>query len=447
MIGQSLITASEDGSVLTHVTDSTTRKHVGTFAPSGIFVNKDKYFPLPTITFATESASNIAAGIKTTLDMVGAASGHTANELYAAVDLHMTDATAHNKTIPEKAAELMEREVPAGRLYDPVHTTLGFDGVMKKAMNGIEVEMKIDNISKAFLLDVSIDQTSDTVSFSFVSWVLSLFGPDKVQMPWNYHSAFCAFMKREGRIVHLFNLKDARFACLSRCAAIVLFHWEDFRDFLERNDCITNKLACLVRDAMELEYIRIVLAAVAAYGLQLISPFFRKTMGRSTHSELQHFFTKLYHLLKIHDLDSRFFQFDQPYFEEVSSALFDGIKSRDYYGEAVVSCIVAITTEHPTDCLMLVNLMRPEMSNLLSRQRGTYYGFGEHQNKSLNVFNQVENIDSAPTNNIQMERQCGDQDHRLFKKGALSATSQDNIIKYTTGMRNVDRDSSIFRSM
>ena len=43
----------------------------------------------------------------------------------------------------------------------------------------------------------------------------------------------------------------------------------------------------------------------------------------------------------------------------------------------------------PLNILMLVNLIRLEMSDLLSRHRGTYYGFGEHQDKALCV-NQME---------------------------------------------------------
>ena len=96
LIGDSIISAkNDDDSVLTHATDSTTRKRIGTFAPSGIHINR-KYLPLPTIELASESAINIAEGIKHTLDIVGAASQHTADELYSGVDLHMSDSTAHN---------------------------------------------------------------------------------------------------------------------------------------------------------------------------------------------------------------------------------------------------------------------------------------------------------------------------------------------------------------
>jgi len=41
--------------IITHATDSTTRKHVGTFAPSGLHINRDKYLPLPTLQITSET--------------------------------------------------------------------------------------------------------------------------------------------------------------------------------------------------------------------------------------------------------------------------------------------------------------------------------------------------------------------------------------------------------
>ena len=62
----------------------------------------------------------------------------------------------------------------------------------------------------------------------------------------------------------------------------------------------------------------------------------------------------------------------------------------DSQHDAKILATDAIATQHPEYCLMLVNLIRPEMSYLLSRHRSTYYGFSEHQDKSLYMFNQVQ---------------------------------------------------------
>ena len=205
--------------------------------------------------------------------------------------MHMTDSTNHSKGI---AKEVLTREKPAGQLFCKPHTALVFDAGIQSVINEVETAMKMENIFKGFLLKIDVDQKNDSVSLTFVIWIFSLFGLDLIQKPWNYHKDFVTYMKQHHENVHLFHMKDARFGCLSKCAAIVLHHWENFKSFLEANDYITNKLARLVRDTMEFEYIPVVLMFIAAFGIHLVHPFFCKTKGKSTHSELQFNFIDLY---------------------------------------------------------------------------------------------------------------------------------------------------------
>ena len=92
---------------------------------------------------------------------------------------------------------------------------------MEDVINVVEREMGLENIFQGFMLNVDVDRNKGTVSLSFVSWILSLFGPDLIQKPWNYNVDFKTYMKNEGESVHLFHLKDARFGCLSKSAAVV----------------------------------------------------------------------------------------------------------------------------------------------------------------------------------------------------------------------------------
>ena len=57
--------ADRDGAVITHSTDSTTRKKVGCFSPSCLHVNRDTYLPLPTLQISSETTQNIAKGVET----------------------------------------------------------------------------------------------------------------------------------------------------------------------------------------------------------------------------------------------------------------------------------------------------------------------------------------------------------------------------------------------
>ena len=128
-----------------------------------------------------------------------------------------------------------------------------------------KLSMGIENIFNGFLLDVDIDQRKETVSTVTVSWALSLFGPDNIQKPWNCYKDFQNFMQGKSKLTHLFLLKDACFAALSKSSAIICHHWDDFCSFLGSHEYFTNKLACLVQDASALEYIKTVVTVIASF--------------------------------------------------------------------------------------------------------------------------------------------------------------------------------------
>ena len=98
-------------------------------------------------------------------------------------------------------------------------------------------------------------------------------------------------------------------------------------------DYITNKPACLAHDAMQLEYIPVILSTIAAFGPHLIHPFFAKTKGKSTHSELREYFVTLYNSLMKKHIDSNFFEMSQPAFEGVSKNMFDSMKKNEYFSK------------------------------------------------------------------------------------------------------------------
>ena len=443
LISDEIMKADRDGAVITHATDSTTRKKVRCFSPSGLHVNRDTYLPLPTLQISSETTEIIAKGVQTTFQMLEAASQHKSADLYETVDLHMTDSTAHNKGVAAATAQLMGRKDPAGQLFCNPHTALGFDSGFQSVINKIEVDMGMENIFNGFLLDVSIDQNSEAVSVTFVSWILSLFGPDLIQKPWNYHEDFEIFMKRQGQKTHLFHMKDGRFGLLSQCSAIICYHWEDFTDFLDQHDYTTNKLACLVHDTMQFEYIPVILSTIASFGPHLTHPYFAKTKGKSTHSELREYFVTLHNSLMNKHIDTNFFEMSQPAFEGVSKQMFDNVKKNEY-SEEVIKAVSDMAREHIDDCTMLGNIVRSKMADVLAQQRGKYYGFGDAP-KEFYVFDQAENVDSAPTHNLEQERQCGGHDNRLHKKVNLQAVSRGNILKLTTKLRDVDSDKGKIR--
>ena len=197
---------------------------------------------------------------------------------------------------------------------------------------------------------------------------------------------------------------------------------------------------------MKFQYIKVVLIVVATFGIQLIHPFFCKTKGKASHSELQVYFTDLYASLRFDDIDERFFEFQDPCIRGVSSYMFHQIIQNEYSIDVVESLKVA-AIENMKESIVLGNIIKKEMATVLSRQRGKYYGFGEHGNE-FNVFEQAPNIDRAVTNDIEMERQCGDHDNRLNLKPNVKTVSRGNILKRTTELRDQDTENAaMFRRM
>ena len=90
--------------------------------------------------------------------------------------------------------------------------------------------------------------------------------------------------------------------------------------------------------------------------------------------------------------------------ESVTEELFTGVLAG--YGNSMVSAVREVAQEHLEDCLTLVNLCFPEMQTVLGRQRRNY-SLSEEFTAEYPVFDQCDNIDDTPVNNIAMERQCG----------------------------------------
>ena len=227
--GEELRRQKEAGAIICHATDSTTRKAVGKFAVSTLHVNKDQVIPLPILNISSESTDNVSDGVISGIEILAAASGQSTDAAYNCIDVHMTDATAHNKSIASNIAGKLNIDTPAGQIFCNVHTTLGFDSEMKNIVNEVEANIGMQNIFSGFAMDLD---TKGSITLNFVRWTLNLFGPDKIQKPWNLHLLFLEYMTKHNKPVKLFAMKDARFGNLSKSAAIVIYHWNDFIKFL-----------------------------------------------------------------------------------------------------------------------------------------------------------------------------------------------------------------------
>ena len=135
----------------------------------------------------------------------------------------------------------------------------------------------------------------------------------------------------------MFAYKDQRFVCLSRAAAVVLFilPWVDL--FLQKRLNITNRLACIDRGFLNIEYLIPVFTVFAAVGIQLIEPFYCKTIStEATLTLLKEFYQNLHDTMS-NPVTFEFFDFKSPWFPCVSQGLLKGVC--ESYTAEVVSCV------------------------------------------------------------------------------------------------------------
>ena len=214
--------------------------------------------------------------------------------------------------------------------------------------------------------------------------------------------------------------------------------------FLSANPHISNKLACLVRELMNLPHLKVIYAVFSLLGIHLIEPFYARTIQQdATHTTLKAFFQGLYNNLIKNKADDHFLSLDRPFFSGVSKNLFSAVK--ESYGPTVVSSVIEVAHEHEADVLMLVNHMLPELGKTLARQRRDYGLDEEAFPVEFRVEDQATNIDDTPTNNMEMERLMGKTDYRLQKLQTLGAASRSIVLQKTKALREASQDPD-FRS-
>ena len=139
-----LMMEKEKGRMVTHASDSTTKKGVGQFIVQGQHVGQDCPYSLPILSIHGEATEDIAIQEDMGMEVVAAVRGVKVEEIYQLVDTHITDSTEYNKGFAEHLAEMYNLEKPAGQLFCGTRTALGFSSAMNKVVRILEAEMKMD---------------------------------------------------------------------------------------------------------------------------------------------------------------------------------------------------------------------------------------------------------------------------------------------------------------
>ena len=435
----------EDGRMVTLASDSTTRKGVGQFQGQGIHIGNGSAFPLPLLSISSETREDIAEQLGMGLQILSICSGEPVDSLAGKLDTLLTDSVEHNKGVNEILAKLYDLDTAPGQIFCGTHTVLGFSDKMDKMVSFIETKMKLETVLAKFMVAIDLDSKHHSLASQALDMCLKLVAPEYVQKPWNYYKQYCCYLQSKEVEISLFSYKDHRFGCLSRAAAVLLHNYDHLSSFLDDNPQISNKLACGVRELLGLPYLKVIFCVYASLGIQLIEPFYARTIQQGqTHTTLQKFYKGLYSSLSTEAVSADFFSFSQPAFPGVSENLLKGVK--ESYGLTVLQSVVLVAQEQEDDVLLLINYILPELGCTLAKQRRDYGLDTELYPVQFPVEDQASVIDDTPTNNMDMERLMGKADQRLKKYQTLSATSRSIVLQKTQQLRANHGSSSKFRS-
>lgn len=361
----------EEGHMITLASDSTTRRDVGKFMGMGVHIGKEGSLTLPLLGIGSETKDDIAQQLSMGLEQLSICSGVPVKELLEQVDVLFTDSVEHNKGVNFILQEMFDLDKPPGQLFCGTHTCLGFSSAQNKVVTEVEAKMKLETVLSHFMVGMELDSKSGSLAGQALDMQLKLVAPEYKHKSWNYHGLYTNYLEQRNIELSLFSYKDARFGLLGRASAVLLHNLCHIESFLADHPHISNKLACLVRELMNLPHLKVVYACFALLGVHLVEPFYSRTIQPdATHSSLKVFYQGLYDSLSMGRVTTFFFELNEPHFPGVSHELFNSVKKS--YGCTVLEAVKEVALEQEDDVLMLINLMLPELAKTLGRQRRDY---------------------------------------------------------------------------
>ena len=212
------------------------------------------------------------------LEILSAVSGIQVKELADQVDTLLTDSTEHNKGVNIILQELYQLDKPAGQIFCGTHTTLGLSNAMNTTVLRIELKMGLDKLLSKFMCSMELDSKNCSLAGQALDMMLKLVAPEYRHKAWNYYGLFTQYLEQRGVELTLFAYKDHRFGCLSRASAVLIFNYEHIEGFLSSNPQISNKLACLVHELLNLPHLKVIFTAFSILGVYPIEPFYAHTI-------------------------------------------------------------------------------------------------------------------------------------------------------------------------
>ena len=180
-----LVKGKEEGKMITHASDSTTKPKVGQFIGQGIHIGQNSALPLPLLPICGEKKEDIAAQLGMGLEILSACSIVPVEQLARQVETLLTYSTEHNKGVTVILQELYQLDTLPGQIYCGTHTTLGFSDSMNSIVTKIELKMGLDKVLNTFMCSMDIDTKNGSLAGQAYDMMLKLFTPEYQHKSWN----------------------------------------------------------------------------------------------------------------------------------------------------------------------------------------------------------------------------------------------------------------------
>ena len=416
--------------------DCTSRSKVGKMG-AALVLTDGKARALKMQKMASETQDNLADTLIHQLKRTVEISPHSVEIIYAAINLLLSDSCGVNTGIGKVLSAKLGLTYKPGHLLCCIHSVLGFS-------NGI-VE-----IWCIYQLDIGHNKMYPSISGfdpdmedkSLIKQILECFlrlTSDRWQArSWNRYEEYCAFTIERGFPNLGRELHGNRFGEFERCCAIGVYSMSRWVEFIESYANLRNDLAAFLRDCLHLSEICTFLwLGAALIGVHLVEPYMTLILDmKATHSELLETLKNVYSSLNTYEIP--FSQLEKPAIPALSKAWINPTSKQSPYGELIGLAMKEVLEN--TDLETLDGYLKQlciKMGQILKRQRGNAYGFGDLKEDSEDLVTKQgvsqEMLDKVPTHTKKIENFFGNSMSVIDRFGpkSFNKAANDMVIKYS----------------
>ena len=351
--------------------------------------------------------------------------------LYRSILSIVSDSCSVNKDLASLISDKLGLEWKPGQLFCCLHTVLGFQTGMEDVWQKYQSALGHDKMYPS-VTGFELDMNDKLLSKQILECFLRLTADRWQARSWNKYEEFTKFASENQKKNCGQELHGNRFGDLERSCAIGVYSLVTWVDFVNAYCNIRNQLSIFLRDTMHLSDICLFLwLGPALLGIHLTEPYiFLLLELKVTHLDLLQIFPQLSDELCNYPKSSA--HLSERAFPTLRLAWIDPFSKKSPYDPCIAKAISEAIDKFDQAVLdkYLKKLCR-KMAQVLKKQRGNAYNFGNDKDSPELVTKQLSHDDlkRAPTNTKPVENLFGIEDAILERFGGQAfAKSGDDLI-------------------